>query len=1594
MFSPSQRVLVIPRGETTRAGTHITWQSIGVFRCPYQLLAADLVPKRPGRREPRAVKRRPKSFPLLTAPRRRYREIPHKNRYRAQLSAIFTGHSIGVHSAADRLPGFRWKWACPDDDRALSWWSASLDYPFSRISLVFGSSMAFIRFFRCPVGVCQLLALLLLWSSAVGLGEVHGAQNLALGRPVEGTGPTWPGLAVEGLTDGSPDTFTHPATETDPTGYYFEVDLGREFLLERIVIRNRNDGCCPERLTRYRVEVYSDQGGESGSLNWAALIRPDGSNSGVGGIDTIEAQASPTQVFRGRFIRVVNPGNELHQPQFAEIEAYGAPGPVIRRFEVDDDTLTSGEVTRLRWDFTNALSARIEPPVELGNAPVGSAEIRPTQTTLYRLIVSNPGGSVTNEVLVGVDEPLAPLELTEFMAANATGLSDEDGEASDWIELRNPNRFGLDTAGYYLTDTSQDLRRWRFPARRIPPFGHLLIFASGKNRALPDATTPLHTNFRLAAEGEYLALVAPNGTQVLQQYPPDHPQSPRFPAQPPDVSYGREPSGRIGFFRPSTPEATNGTAFEGLVAPVILNLGRGFYDSNLLVTLATATPGAEIRYTVDRLEPTPSRGTVYTGPILVDRTLVLRAAAFRSNWAPSEVITHTYIMPTQVIASPVMRRSITADPVYGPQMRPALLDLPSLSVVAGSSINGAAETRASLEWLNPSGDPGFQVPCGVRNFGGAFTDFAKKNFRFYFRSEYGASKLTYPAFAGFERGLAAVDEFDQLDLRSGSHDMDQRGFYLANAFVDDTLLEAGHLNPHGRFVHLYLNGSYWGLYHLRERWGAAMHARYLGGSRTNYESINGNWNVGGWPDPGVPYDGDGSAWTTLKSKRDDYAAARPWLDVPEYIDFMITWMFGGAEDEYRCVGPNVPGSGFKFYLNDADGWFCIPQYCAADNRTGRGSPGRQAGDGPGSLFSMLLRDGDPEYRTLLADRIQATLSGNGVLTPQRNAARLQVRVNEMSRAFLAESARWGYLTPTAWAARRDSALNSWIPNRTAEVLSQFRGAGFLPQTEAPALNPPPGLVASNAVVRFEGVANGTIWYTDDGSDPRQPGGQPSPSAQRYQVTGATEVLVPTGARWKWFTDATGLGASDVVLGHPNWSAANWKHPDFNDGPWTEGPAQLGYGEGDEATVIPFGNAANKWPTAYFRRKFTVTTLSDLAAVTLRLKRDDGAIVYLNGREVVRSSVFEGTLNPSSLAQNASDDGQTFLSFVLSPEVLHVGANTLAVELHQSSASSSDASFDLELTASHQGGSQGELPTIGKNTRIRARTQDGTEWSGLTEGFYQTGIEPLPPGSVVVSEFHASPLDSEASEYLELLNTSAEAINLRGARFTSGVEFQFADNRDIVLSPGQRLLLVSDLFQFQRVHGIEVPVAGSYQGRLNDAGETVTLTGPSGQTWLSFAYGGAPTWPPEAQNGYSLVLFRPELGLSNPLAWRLSRFQEGSPGINDALQFFGNPEADADGDGLAALLEYALGTSDADAQSGPNSIQAEFATGTQAQLRFRRQAGIDDVQVQVESTVDLVDWSPARKTFALPNGSGQMDEVWTATDPGSGAFFLRLRVTPR
>lgn len=166
------------------------------------------------------------------------------------------------------------------------------------------------------------------------------------------------------------------------------------------------------------------------------------------------------------------------------------------------------------------------------------------------------------------------------------------------------------------------------------------------------------------------------------------------------------------------------------------------------------------------------------------------------------------------------------------------------------------------------------------------------------------------------------------------------------------------------------------------------------------------------------------------------------------------------------------------------------------------------------------------------------------------------------------------------------------------------------------------------------------------------------------------ALVPAGATWKYLDD----GSDQSVA---------WRQPGFDDSAWAAGPAQLGYGDGDEATVVSYGpNANDKYITTYFRHRFAVPNPSQVRALLLHLLRDDGAAVYLNGVEVYRGNLPDGAVSSSAAAGwtvTGADENEFLVTSIL-PGLLRPGSNVLAVELHQDAATSSDLSFDLELEA--------------------------------------------------------------------------------------------------------------------------------------------------------------------------------------------------------------------------------------------------------------------------------------------------------------------------
>ena len=298
------------------------------------------------------------------------------------------------------------------------------------------------------------------------------------------------------------------------------------------------------------------------------------------------------------------------------------PAPIINSFAANKGFGAVGETITLSWNATYGQTFSITPGIGDVTAEtvdgVGNLSLQLTATTVYALTVGGAFGSDTAAFEVKVAQPANHPVISEFMADNNTTLADEDGQFSDWIEIYNPAAAAINLAGYFLTDAKSDPTLWPFPNVSLPSGGHLLVFASGKNRVNPAAT--LHTSFQLDKAGEYLALVGP-GPVVLQAFDP-------FPAQRGDVSYGvlGGDLSLVTSMGHPTPGLVNDSA-PPPPAKVEFSRDSGFFTGPFAIALSSATPDAVIRYTLNGSVPNATNGFTYSGPIAISGTTRLRAVA-------------------------------------------------------------------------------------------------------------------------------------------------------------------------------------------------------------------------------------------------------------------------------------------------------------------------------------------------------------------------------------------------------------------------------------------------------------------------------------------------------------------------------------------------------------------------------------------------------------------------------------------------------------------------------------------------------------------------------------------------------------------------------------------------------------------------------------------------------------------------------------------------------------------------------------------------------------------------------------------------------
>ncbi len=308
------------------------------------------------------------------------------------------------------------------------------------------------------------------------------------------------------------------------------------------------------------------------------------------------------------------------------------------------------------------------------------------------------------------------------------------------------------------------------------------------------------------------------------------------------------------------------------------------------------------------------------------------------------------------------------------------------------------------------------------------------------------------------------------------------------------------------------------------------------------------------------------------------------------------------------------------------------------------------------------RIGQMDVRGNYVVRVNTNHSNNAVWNPATDAARLApfMTTPPSAPAGIGIAIRASQSSFAAVAAGVPVRLSSFTTHEVSvdyalQNGSQVVGNGtltFAPGEMVKRIPVPAGALASEQVLRAE--LNNPV------------GGEITGKSNQLLVnTAGGTTLVALGSTWKYLDTGTNLGVA-------------WRGTNFNDAAWPSGPAELGYGENDEATPISFGGVATaKYITYYFRHWFPADP-SAYVSLLLRLKRDDGAIVYLNSNEVFRSNIPGGTVNYLTPANNSSDDGKQFFTMTASTSALMPGTNLVAVEVHQDAPDSSDVSFDLEI----------------------------------------------------------------------------------------------------------------------------------------------------------------------------------------------------------------------------------------------------------------------------------------------------------------------------
>lgn len=1069
------------------------------------------------------------------------------------------------------------------------------------------------------------------------------------------------------------------------------------------------------------------------------------------------------------------------------------------------------------------------------------------------------------------------LIINEIQVCNTDLYLDPSNNYGAWIELHNTGTQVIKLAGLYVTDDKENPKKFKIPgsvanlkagAFRCIWFDHNQ--ADGNYGGQSDQ----QVRFKPSVEGGAIYLFDSQGSQICKV---------EYPAGIPRCSYARTEDGgktwgTTGQPTPGSSNATSLFATERLPMPHLSKEGGVFEQGKKVRLTVTIPEGATLAYTTDGSTPTLSNGVVSNERftyLTIEQTTVLRFATFQDGYLPSPVATRSFIFKNHDYYLPVLSVSTHPDNLFDNTIGVYCTGTNGISGKGQSepkNWNMDWERPVNMEYMvpekNSDGTTSFTTYinqevdleiCGgwTRAYGGNTTDGhyweAKPSFRLKTDKEYeGINVLDYPVFPH-----KPYNKYKVWQVRNGGNDTYARIIDTSVAQIairSDYNLDAQDCQP----AHIFLNGQYLGMFNIRES-----NNRHYGYSNWGIDTDDmDQFELSGGIRMMV---GTEDAWKELVNlglqlskdqSEDTYQQVCDRLCIDEFANFMAYGLYLGPSDwitnvnNIKAYRSRSDGGKFRFVLFDQDSSFSSDHMLQS---VMNGNYGANVDD----LFRYLMSY--PPFKKKFVDAF--CLVDGSLFDPERCEEIVQEIYNRTNRALNFE----GNSSNTDVAKKARSMHNGSRMTNMQSVLS-------LPQpyfAEISSNIPQAQLMLNEQIIptgKFQGflypidqqiqlTAQAPAGYTFDGWT--------FAGSDKGIPTSSTDVI-PYGASWEYYDQ----GSMDGM---------GWQEPDFDSSSqgWKSGRAPLGYGKSGSnianktVTQLSYGgDSNNKRPTYYFRYMFDIDELpSEDDVYELHYKVDDGFRFYLNGKDINGFRCPSGCDYDYVTNDWAGDQPDTGI-FTIDPADLTLGTNVLAVEVHNTSLTSSDIFWDAQLLhlTYETNNENGTLSSESFNLAEAVPTGSyiiTAHYSPVTdpEQLLADGITPIRINEVsAANDIYINDL-GKRNDWVELYNTTDQEIDVAGmylsdkAKKPQKWQITNAGHEDAstVIPPHGTLIIWCDQleaanqlhapFKLDNADGASVSIQDQY-GRWNDRLDYMEQ--PRWQTFGRYPDGGnfttLMTWP--------------------------------------------------------------------------------------------------------------------------------------------------------